>query len=152
MTGLALKAAANWCYHPSKPFRIKCLFLLNTGQCFRNCAARSFEPNKTRVTKAVASVPRDIDAYFRDHAFRRSVWCITSLFFGYYSGNMVSLAFGALAINDVVAAVMTVAVADVISRRFYGQWPRPDLFTMFANFFKMGVTFAFMADAYKLGG
>jgi uncharacterized membrane protein YoaK (UPF0700 family) len=76
---------------------------------------------------------------------------MVSLMLGFYAGNMVSLAFGALAINDVVAAVVTVAVTEVISREFYGQWPDPSLWLMFANFFKIGVTWAFMSDAMKLG-
>jgi hypothetical protein len=65
---------------------------------------------------------------------------------------MVSLAFGTLAINDVVAAIMTVAICELISRAFYARWPRPPLWLIFANFFKAGVEFAFMADAYKLAG
>lgn len=80
------------------------------------------------------------------------MWCAISVGAGYYSGNMVSLSFGTLAINDVVAAVTTVAFCEVTSRQFYQEWPRPSLVLIFANFFKMGVTFAFMADAFKLAG
>jgi hypothetical protein len=80
------------------------------------------------------------------------MWSAISLGAGYYSGNMVSLAFGALAINDVVAAVMTVAVCEIISRAFYNQWPSPSLWLIFANCFKCGVEFAFIADAFKLAG
>lgn len=118
----------------------------------RRVQACSFEPGRTRVTESVTAVPRRVDAYFRDHFPRRALWCCISLFGGYYAGNMVSLAFGALAINDVVAAVTTVAICEVISRGFYSQWPRPPLWLIFANFFKMGVEFAFMADAFKLAG
>lgn len=74
------------------------------------------------------------------------------MFGGYYSGNMVTLAFGALAINDVVAAVTTVAFCEVVSRTFYESWPRPPLWLLFANCFKCGVEFAFIADALKLAG
>ena len=104
------------------------------------------------MTQTIASIPLRVDRYFSESVLRRVLWCCTSLFIGYYAGNMVSLAFGTLAINDVVAAIMTVAVAEVISRVFYRQWPRPALWVTFANFFKMGVTMAYMADAYKLAG
>lgn len=118
----------------------------------RDTAPCAFRPGRTRVTRTIASIPLRVDRYFAESVLRRVLWCCTSLFVGYYAGNMVSLAFGTLAINDVVAAIMTVAVAEVISRAFYSQWPRPALWVMFANFFKMGVTMAYMADAYKLAG
>jgi Protein of unknown function (DUF565) len=113
---------------------------------------RAFQPGDTRVTQAIVAFPRRINRYFRANFFRRGIWCCISLFGGYYSGNMVSLAFGTLAINDLVAAVTTVGVTEIISRAFYARWPNPPLWIIFANFFKMGVEFAFMADAYKLAG
>lgn len=112
--------------------------------------ARAEQP--TRVTKTLTEIPRQLDIYFKDNFLRRFLWTSISLFSGYYSGNMVSLAFGSLAVNDVVAAVTTAAFCEVVSRAFYRSWPRPPLYLVFANFFKMGVTFAFMADAYKLAG
>ena len=117
-----------------------------------NNAQHAFRPGSTRVTQTITSIPLRVNRYFSENVLRRVLWCFTSLFVGYYAGNMVSLAFGALAINDVVAAVATVAVAEVISSVFYRQWPRPTLWVVFAHFFKMGVTMAYMADAYKLGG
>jgi Protein of unknown function (DUF565) len=111
-----------------------------------------YNRNNTRITNVIAAIPSNVDAYFQRNNLRRVMWCCTSLFMGYYAGNMVSLAFGSLAINDVVAAIMTVAVCEVIGARFYDEWPNPSLWLMFANFFKMGVTFAFMADSYKLAG
>ena len=115
----------------------------------RRCAADA--RRRTRILETIVSIPQAVDRYFRRSLLRRALWCMVSLMLGFYAGNMVSLAFGALAINDVVAAVVTVAVTEVISREFYGQWPDPSLWLMFANFFKIGVTWAFMSDAMKLG-
>lgn len=108
--------------------------------------------SSTRFSRSLTSIPRRIDAYFEGNVFRMFIWCFISMFGGYYSGNMVSLAFGALAINDVVAAVTTVAFCEVVSRNFYESWPSPPLWLLFANCFKCGVEFAFIADALKLAG
>ena len=75
-----------------------------------------------------------------------------STFAGFYSGNMVTLSVGALAINDVVAAVVTVGFCEVTSKFFYEQFPDASLNLIFANFFKIGVTCALVADAFKLSG
>jgi hypothetical protein len=63
----------------------------------------------------------------------------------------VSLSFGALAINDVVAAALTVGFCEVCSMLYYGAAkPGPKL--LFLNAFKMGIIAALIADALKLGG
>lgn len=63
----------------------------------------------------------------------------------------VSLSFGALAINDIVAAALTAAFTESISAIYYSA-PRPTLLLVFFNAFKMGVIAALTADAFKLGG
>lgn len=70
---------------------------------------------------------------------------------GFYAANTVSLSFGALAINDVVAAAVSVAFCEIVSY-FYYSAPKATLKLIFLNAFKMGVTGAFIADAFKLGG
>lgn len=118
----------------------------------RACSCHAAYPgSQTRITRAIQNIPRDVDRYFQGNFFRRTIWCTISFCVGFYAANMVSLAFGALAINDVVAAVTSVAVYEVISNAFYKAWPRPALWLIFANFFKVGVTTAFIADAMKLG-
>lgn len=69
---------------------------------------------------------------------------------GFYAGNTVTLSFGALAINDVLAAVITVIFYEIVSSAFYGA-ENPSLRLWFANFFKLGVVSALLADAIKLG-
>lgn len=63
----------------------------------------------------------------------------------------VSLSFGALAINDVVAAALTVAFSEVVSAAYYSA-PKVTLKLLMANCFKIGITAALVADAFKLGG
>ena len=46
-------------------------------------------------------------------------------FSGYYLANTVSLTFGALAVNDIVAAALSVAFVEFASRSFYTSWPSP---------------------------
>lgn len=46
---------------------------------------------------------------------RQGLWSFVAMCGGYYSANVVSLSFGALAINDVLAAVLTVAFCEVQS-------------------------------------
>lgn len=45
--------------------------------------------------------------------YRQAIWCIISFGIGYYCANTVSLSFGALAINDVLAAAVTVVFCEV---------------------------------------
>lgn len=64
---------------------------------------------------------------------------------------VVSLSFGALAINDVVAAALTVAFCEIVSSLYYGA-PKSTLKLLFLQCFKIGIICALIADAFKLGG
>jgi hypothetical protein len=79
------------------------------------------------------------------------MWCGISAGAGFYAGNIVTLSFGALAINDVFAGVVTLLFYEIVSRLFYSA-KRPSLKLWFANWFKIGVVFSMLADAIKLGG
>ena len=125
---------------------------IDSKQPARRRLVRTFANRGTRVTQNLTNFPQRLNNYFEQGLIKKFLWCGISVGGGYYSGNMVSLAFGALAINDLVAAVMTVALCEVISRIFYGQWPSPPLWALFANCFKCGIEFAFIADAFKLAG
>lgn len=65
--------------------------------------------------------------------------------------HAVSLSFGALAINDVVAAALTVAFCEVVSSLYYAA-PKQTLKLLFLQCFKIGIICALIADAFKLGG
>jgi hypothetical protein len=125
---------------------------LHAREQFGRRTVRTLANRGTRVTRNLITFPQRVDEYFEQSFIRKLLWCGIASGSGYYSANMVSLSFGALAINDVVAAVITVAVCEIISRLFYEQWPSPPLWALFANCFKVGVEFAFIADAFKLAG
>lgn len=48
-------------------------------------------------------------------------WCVISYGFGYYVANTVSLTFGALSINDIIAAVMMVLFSEVVRWELLGR-------------------------------
>lgn len=64
-------------------------------------------------------------------------------------GNVATLSFGALAINDVLAAVLTLVFYEAVTKAFYDA-ERKTLRLWFLNCFKMGVVAAMVADALKL--
>ena len=72
---------------------------------------------------------------------------------GFYAANTVSLSFGALAINDVVAAALSVAGYEVASAFVYASaGSTRSLRLRLLNAFKIGAAWAFIMDAFKLAG
>eukprot|EP00890_Picochlorum_soloecismus_P001244 jgi/Picsp_1/211/NSC_00210-R1_protein len=108
-------------------------------------------PRRSRLIPLVLSIPQRLDRYFEQYPIRRGVWCVISAGAGFYAGNIATLSFGALAINDVFAAIVTLLFYEIVSNLFYGA-KRPSLKLWFANFFKIGMTASMLADAVKLGG
>ena len=106
---------------------------------------------RSRLATRITTIPRRVEFYFADNLPRRAVWGGISFFAGFYAANTVSLSFGALAINDVVAAAVTVAFCELCSSAFYGA-ERKTLKLLVINFFKLGVIAALISDAFKLGG
>lgn len=105
------------------------------------------------------SIPSRLDRYYSPRnplvfAFRRTMWCVISGGAGFYAGNIVTLSFGALAINDVFAGVVTLLFYEVVTKLFYskGSLSKRSLKMWFVNYFKMGVVLSCLADAIKLGG
>lgn len=56
-------------------------------------------------------------------AIRR--WWGISACAGFYLANTVSLSFGALAVNDIVSAALSVAFVEYCTRLFYAAGPKP---------------------------
>ena len=107
--------------------------------------------NTTRLLAAVRDTPRALDRYFTVSFLRQVAWSFISFGLGFYVAGTVSLTFGALAINDVIAAVIVVFFTELTSYVCYTseQW---DYRLLFWNWFKIGMQVALMADAFKLGG
>lgn len=106
-------------------------------------------PLRTRLTVKLTSVPYRLDMYFAYNPWRKVMWSSTAFSAGYYAANTVSLSFGALAINDVIAAATTVAFCEIVSKAYWSA-SSPGLALAFLNFFKLGVIAALIADAFKL--
>lgn len=111
-------------------------------------------PLASRLARFATSFPLRADRYFSQRPWRKVLWCGTFAFAGFYLANTIALSFGALAVNDIVAAALSVAFVETITRAFYSEkreFP-PPLWLWFANSFKLGFTYALICDAYKLGG
>lgn len=119
-------------------------------QCYAQQRGRS-SPFRTRLAVNLTSVPYRLDMYFQYSLWRKVMWSVTAFSAGYYAANTVSLSFGALAINDVIAAATTVGFCEVVSRAYWSA-DSPGLALAFLNFFKLGVIAALIADALKLAG
>ncbi|KAL6779120.1 hypothetical protein ACKKBF_B18675 [Auxenochlorella protothecoides x Auxenochlorella symbiontica] len=104
-----------------------------------------------RLVPYILTLPRRAELYLKSSWPLRILWTGSSAGLGYYAGNIVTLTFGALSINDVLAAVVTLLFYEAVSAAFYRSPTRP-LRLWMANFFKAGLTAALLADAVKLGG
>ena len=114
-------------------------------------AASSSSNNRTRLATRLITLPRRVDLYFEGQPVRRLLWTAIAFALGFYAANTVSLSFGALSVNDVVAAALTVAFYEGVSA-VYHRAARKTLRLLFLNSFKVGVVVALIADAFKLAG
>ena len=116
----------------------------------QRCRCRAFN-RPTRLASSLLTIPRRIELYFEGQPVRLAVWVFNGFGFGYYAAVSVSLSFGALAINDVVAAAVSVVFCEVVSRWFWSA-ERRTVKHLLANAFKIGAMTGLMTDAYKLSG
>ena len=56
--------------------------------------------------------------------FRKYLWWCVSLLFGFYFSNTLSLTFGALGVNDVIAGIVCLIVHEIITKEHYSRTPR----------------------------
>lgn len=107
-------------------------------------------PLETRLGSILTSLPQRIDLYFRVRRGRKLLWKAICAFAGFYTANVLSLTFGVLGINDVVAGAFCVAFSEIITRSYYKKI-KPGKYWDFLNWFKLGLMYALTADAFKLG-
>lgn len=72
-----------------------------------------------------------------------------SLLGGFYVAQTISLSFGALGVNDVIAAVLCVLLTEYATKFYYSQ-PKVTFPVALLNNFKMGFTYGLFIDAFKL--
>ena len=106
--------------------------------------------SETRIASVLTSLPQRFDLYFQRRSYRMFLWKTISVFIGFYLANVITLSFGALGINDVVAGALLVFLYELVTRWYY-KTNKPGRKLEFLNCFKLGLTFGLIADAFKLG-
>uniref|UniRef100_A0A0D9W6I1 Ycf20-like protein n=1 Tax=Leersia perrieri TaxID=77586 RepID=A0A0D9W6I1_9ORYZ len=103
---------------------------------------------RRRLVDIIRIIPELSRNYFRSRS-RRALFGGISLLGGFYVAQTISLSFGALAVNDVIAAVVCVLLTEYVTKFYYS---RPKVTFAFAllNNFKMGFTYGLFIDAFKL--
>ncbi|XP_010549250.1 PREDICTED: uncharacterized protein ycf20 [Tarenaya hassleriana] len=101
-----------------------------------------------RLIDIIRTVPGISRNYFRSPS-RRTLFGGISLLGGFYVAQTISLSFGALGVNDVIAAVLCVLITEYVTRFYYSR-PKVTFPLALLNNFKMGFTYGLFIDAFKL--
>ncbi|XP_030533131.1 ycf20-like protein [Rhodamnia argentea] len=101
-----------------------------------------------RLIDIIRIVPEISRNYFRSRP-RRALFGGISLLGGFYVAQTISLSFGALGVNDVIAAVLCVLLTEYVTRFYYSR-PKVTFPVALLNNFKMGFTYGLFIDAFKL--
>lgn len=120
----------------------------STGVTFAALSGRP--PRRRRLARYLLTLPSRVDKYFEGSPRRRWKWRVTSFGSGFFSLNMVSLTFGTLAVNDVVAAFVTFFFYETVTRVYYRS-AKGSFGLDLLNWFKIGVLVGVLADCCKLG-
>ncbi|XP_019180285.1 PREDICTED: uncharacterized protein ycf20 [Ipomoea nil] len=101
-----------------------------------------------RLVDIIRILPEVSRNYFKSPS-RRALFGGISLLGGFYVAQTISLSFGALGVNDVIAAVVCVLLTEYVTRFYYSR-PKVTFPLALLNNFKMGFTYGLFIDAFKL--
>uniref|UniRef100_A0A1J3CRB3 Uncharacterized protein ycf20 n=1 Tax=Noccaea caerulescens TaxID=107243 RepID=A0A1J3CRB3_NOCCA len=101
-----------------------------------------------RLIDIIRRVPEISRDYFKKPS-RRTLFGGISLLGGFYVAQTISLSFGALGVNDVIAAVLCVLLTEYVTRFYYSRTTVTFPIALLNNF-KMGFTYGLFIDAFKL--
>ncbi|KAL7108450.1 hypothetical protein ACP275_06G113000 [Erythranthe tilingii] len=101
-----------------------------------------------RLVDILRIIPEVSRNYFKRPS-RRALFGGISLLGGFYVAQTISLSFGALGVNDVIAAVLCVLITEYVTRFYYSR-PKVTFPIALLNNFKMGFTYGLFIDAFKL--
>lgn len=101
-----------------------------------------------RLVDFVRAIPKISRAYFRS-PFRRALYGAISVLGGFFVAHAVSLSFGALGLNDVVAAAFSLLCTEYITK-YYHTRPQMTFTVALTNNFKIGFTLSLFIDAFKI--
>ncbi|KAL8259629.1 hypothetical protein R6Q59_027582 [Mikania micrantha] len=111
-------------------------------------AVQDNEGGRRRLIDIIRLVPDISRNYFKSPS-RRTLFGGISLLGGFYVAQTISLSFGALGVNDVIAAVVCVLLTEYVTQFYYSR-PKVTFPIALLNNFKMGFTYGLFIDAFKL--
>lgn len=120
----------------------------SSSSSFRVRAVQESEGPRRRLIDIIRIIPEVSRNYFRSPS-RRALFGGISLLGGFYVAQTISLSFGALGVNDVIAAVLCVLITEYVTRFYYSR-PKVTFPLALLNNFKMGFTYGLFIDAFKL--
>ena len=71
------------------------------------------------MIRVILNAPSFAERYFERRWWRKPMWNFIAFAFAYFAANTISLAFGAKAVNDVVASTLVVVFYEAVSRVVY---------------------------------
>ncbi|CAM6086920.1 unnamed protein product [Calypogeia fissa] len=101
-----------------------------------------------RLVDIVKAIPKISRSYFKS-PFRRALYGGISLLGGFFVAQTISLSFGALGVNDVIAAALCLLFAEYITKYYHTRLQMTFTVALLNNF-KMGFTYGLFIDAFKL--
>ncbi|XVF09779.1 hypothetical protein REPUB_Repub07fG0125600 [Reevesia pubescens] len=123
-------------------------FISRASPGFLNIRAVQENGGPRRLVDIIRLVPNISRNYFQSPS-RRALFGGISLLGGFYVSQTISLSFGALGVNDVIAAVLCVLLTEYVTRFYYSR-PKITFPVALLNNFKMGFTYGLFIDAFKL--
>lgn len=124
------------------------ILFLSSSTGFRSIRAVQENGGPRRLVDIIRVVPELSRNYFQSPS-RRALFGGISLLGGFYVAQTISLSFGALGVNDVIAAVLCVLLTEYVTRFYYSR-PKVTFPLALLNNFKMGFTYGLFIDAFKL--
>ncbi|XP_060195265.1 uncharacterized protein ycf20-like [Lycium barbarum] len=121
---------------------------LPRSKSFKIQAVQDNERGPRRLIDIIRIVPEISRNYFKSPS-RRALFGGISLLGGFYVAQTISLSFGALGVNDVIAAVVCDLITEYVTRFYYSR-PKVTFPIALLNNFKMGFTYGLFIDAFKL--
>lgn len=130
---------------PSRKSRV---FRSSSSPGFISIRAVQDNEGPRRLIDVIRFIPDLSRNYFKSPS-RRTLFGGISLLGGFYVAQTISLSFGALGVNDVIAAVLCVLLTEYVTRFYYSR-PKVTFPLALLNNFKMGFTYGLFIDAFKL--
>ncbi|KAK9724546.1 hypothetical protein RND81_05G081200 [Saponaria officinalis] len=134
--------------HPTSKVSYKRQSASTTSPRFRPIRAVQDNEGPRRLVDIIRTVPELSRNYFKSPS-RRALFGGIALLGGFYVAQTISLSFGALGVNDVIAAVLCVLLTEFATKFYYSRAMVTFPIALLNNF-KMGFTYGLFIDAFKL--